>query len=46
MVARTTAHGDATIMNVIARSNDDSRSFPSSIGTANIAALQSTTVFE
>jgi hypothetical protein len=28
MVARTTAHGDATIMNVIARNNVDRRSAP------------------
>jgi hypothetical protein len=35
MVASTTAHGEATIMNVIARSKEDWNTSPTSSGTAN-----------
>ena len=43
MVASTTAHGDATIMNVIARSSALCRSSPASSGTAKIASVATTT---
>jgi hypothetical protein len=45
-VASTTAHGDATIMNVIARNKVDCRSAPSAIGTANNANVAATTTTE
>ena len=39
MVARTTAHGEATIMNVIARSSDAWNASPASSGTANSSTV-------
>ena len=42
MVARTTAHGDATIMNVIARSSESRGAAPNSNGTANTARITAT----
>ncbi|VEG47547.1 Uncharacterised protein [Mycolicibacterium chitae] len=42
IVDSTNAHGDATIMNVIARSSVDSRSAPSSSGIVNRATVAAT----
>ncbi|GAA1550165.1 hypothetical protein GCM10009678_36370 [Actinomadura kijaniata] len=42
MVASTTAHGDATIMKVMARSSVDRRSSPRASGTANSARVAAT----
>ena len=46
IVESTTAHGDATIMNVIARSSVDCRSAPAASGTANNATVATTTTTE
>ncbi|SCL43182.1 hypothetical protein GA0070615_6314 [Micromonospora aurantiaca] len=46
IVARTTAHGDATIMNVIDRNSVERRSAPKSRGTANSARVATTTAIE
>ncbi|CNU41128.1 Uncharacterised protein [Mycobacterium tuberculosis] len=46
MVASTTAHGDATIMNVMARSNARCRVSPHSGGTANTARVTATMPIE
>jgi len=46
IVASTTAHGEATIMNVIARSNVGSSGAPASSGTAKIARVATTTPIE
>ena len=43
MVARTTAQGEATIMNVIARSNVGSNSAPKASGIVNSASVETTT---
>lgn len=43
MVARTTAHGEATIMKVIARSSAPVRSAPRASGTAKTASVAATT---
>ena len=42
MVASTTAHGEATIMKVIARSKVERRSCPSASGTKNRASVAAT----
>ncbi len=42
IVASTTAHGDATIMNVIARSREAWNASPASSGTANSATVAAT----
>lgn len=42
IVARTTAQGDATIMNVIARSSESVRSAPKASGTRNTARVAAT----
>ena len=46
MVASTTAHGEATIMKVIARSSASCRSSPASSGTAKMARVATTTPTE
>jgi hypothetical protein len=46
IVARTTAQGEATIMNVIARSNVGSKAAPSANGTKNSASVATTTPTE
>lgn len=46
MVASTTAHGDATIMKVIARSRVGCRAAPNASGTANRARVATTTATE
>lgn len=43
MVARTTAHGEATIMKVIARSSAPVRSAPKASGTAKTVSVAATT---
>ncbi len=42
MVARTTAHGEATIMKVMARSSEPVNAAPSASGTANTARVAAT----
>lgn len=46
MVDSTSAHGEATIMNVIARSRVDCRSAPSSSGMVNSAIVATTMPIE
>ena len=46
MVASTTAHGEATIMNVIARSSVGSNAAPNASGTATSASVAATTAIE
>jgi hypothetical protein len=46
IVASTRAHGEATIMNVIARSNVGSSAAPNSNGTANSASVTATIATE
>ena len=46
MVASTTAHGEATIMKVMARNSVERRSAPSASGTANSARVAATTTTE
>ena len=46
IVASTTAHGEATIMNVIARSSDGCRAPPSANGMKNTARVAATTPTE
>lgn len=46
MVASTTAHGDATIMKVIARSSASVRSAPKARGTAKMVRVATTTPIE
>ena len=46
MVASTTAHGDATIMKVIARSSAGCKAAPSASGTKNTAKVAATTPIE
>ena len=46
MVASTTAHGEATIMNVIARSSVGSKAAPSASGIPKRARVEATTPTE
>jgi hypothetical protein len=46
IVARTIAHGDATIMNVIARSSVGSKAAPKASGIATSASAPTTTATE
>ena len=46
MVASTTAHGDATIMKVMARSRVGCRAAPNASGTRNRASVAATTPTE
>ncbi len=46
MVASTTAHGDATIMKVMARNRVERTSAPNISGTANSASVATTTSTE